>query len=205
MGLRQGDLSHPQIRSLAFWLLPGVIIGIAAVLAIYGDSGREWLRFDRAAIMNGEYWRLVSGHLVHLSLSHLILNAAGFLLIWFLISAYFDPRLWLVITVFVIIGIDLGFWYLEPGLQWYVGLSGLLHGLLAAGVVGGLRSGRVDVWILGAVLIGKLAYEQMLGPLPGSEESSGGTVIVAAHAYGALAGAIMAAVIIIRVRTQPPI
>ena len=205
MGLRQGDLSHPQIRSLAFWLLPGVIIGIAAVLAIYGDSGREWLRFDRAAIMNGEYWRLVSGHLVHLSLSHLILNAAGLLLIWFLISAYFDPRLWLVITVFVIIGIDLGFWYLEPGLQWYVGLSGLLHGLLAAGVVGGLRSGRVDVWILGAVLIGKLAYEQMLGPLPGSEESSGGTVIVAAHAYGALAGAIMAAVIIIRVRTQPPI
>jgi len=205
MGLRQGDLSHPQIRSLAFWLLPGVIIGIAAVLAIYGDSGREWLRFDRAAIMNGEYWRLVSGHLVHLSLSHLILNAAGFLLIWFLISAYFDPRLWLVITVFVIIGIDLGFWYLEPGLQWYVGLSGLLHGLLAAGVVGGLRSGRVDVWILGAALIGKLAYEQMLGPLPGSEESSGGTVIVAAHAYGALAGAIMAAVIIIRVRTQPPI
>ena len=205
MGLRQGDLSHPQIRSLAFWLLPGVIIGIAAVLAIYGDSGREWLRFDRAAIMNGEYWRLVSGHLVHLSLSHLILNAAGFLLIWFLISAYFDPRLWLVITVFVIIGIDLGFWYLEPDLQWYVGLSGLLHGLLAAGVVGGLRSGRVDVWILGAALIGKLAYEQMLGPLPGSEESSGGTVIVAAHAYGALAGAIMAAVIIIRVRTQPPI
>ena len=205
MGLRQGDLSHPQNRLLAAWLLPGVIIGIAAVLAVYGDSGREWLRFDRAAIMSGEYWRFVSGHLVHLGLSHLMLNAAGFLLIWFLISAYFDPRLWLVITVSVIIGIDLGFWFLEPDLQWYVGLSGLLHGLLAAGVVGGIRSGRVDVWVLGAALIGKLAYEQMLGPLPGSEESSGGAVIVAAHAYGALAGAIMAAVIMIRVRTPPPI
>jgi len=205
MGLRQGDLSHPQNRLLAAWLLPGVIIGIAAVLAVYGDSGREWLRFDRAAIMSGEYWRFVSGHLVHLGLSHLMLNAAGFLLIWFLISAHFDPRLWLVITVSVIIGIDLGFWFLEPDLQWYVGLSGLLHGLLAAGVVGGIRSGRVDVWVLGAALIGKLAYEQMLGPLPGSEESSGGAVIVAAHAYGALAGAIMAAVIMIRVRTPPPI
>ncbi len=205
MGLRQGDLSHPQNRSLAAWLLPCVIIGIAAVIAVYGDSGREWLRFDRAAIMSGEYWRLVRGHFVHLGLSHLILNAAGFLLIWYLISAYFDPRLWLIIAVSVIIGIDLGFWFLEPALQWYVGLSGLLHGLLAAGVVGGIRSGRVDVWILGAALIGKLAYEQMLGPLPGSEESSGGAVIIAAHAYGALAGAIMAAVIMIRVRTQQPI
>jgi len=205
MGFRQGDSSHPQNRSLAVWLLPGIIVGIAVVLAVYGDSGREWLRFDRTAVANGEYWRLVSGHFVHLGRSHLVLNAAGFLLIWYLVSPFFALRQWLLITLYVIAGIDLGFWLLEPSLQWYVGLSGLLHGLLAAGVVGGFRSGRLDVWILGAALVGKLAYEQLLGPLPGSEESSGGAVIIAAHAYGALTGAIIAGVILIRVRTQPPI
>jgi len=205
MGFRQGDTSHPQNRSLAVWLLPGIIVGIAAVLAVYGDSGREWLRFDRTAVANGEYWRLVSGHFVHLGLSHLVLNAAGFLLIWYLVSPFFALRQWLLITLYVIAGIDLGFWLLEPSLQWYVGLSGLLHGLLAAGVVGGFRSGRLDVWILGAALVGKLAYEQLLGPLPGSEESSGGAVIIAAHAYGALTGAIIAGAILIRVRTQPSI
>jgi rhomboid family GlyGly-CTERM serine protease len=205
MGFRQGDSSHPLNRSLAVWLLPGIIVGIAVVLAVYGDSGREWLRFDRTAVANGEYWRLVSGHFVHLGLSHLVLNAAGFLLIWYLVSPFFALRQWLLITLYVIAGIDLGFWLLEPSLQWYVGLSGLLHGLLAAGVVGGFRSGRPDVWILGAALVGKLAYEQLLGPLPGSEDSSGGAVIIAAHAYGALTGAIIACAILIRVRTQPSI
>ena len=46
------------------------------------------------------------------------------------------------------------------------------------------------MWILGAALIAKLVYEALVGPLPGSAESSGGAVIVAAHVYGAIAGAI---------------
>ena len=205
MWLHQGDLSHHTSRLLAAWLLPGIAIGIAVVLAAYGDSGREWLSFDRVAIGNGEYWRLLSGHFVHLGLSHLLLNVAGFLLVWYLLAAYFARWQWLIIILCVIVGIDLGFWFFEPTLQWYVGLSGLLHGLLGAGVVGGFRTGRVEIWVLGAALIGKLTYEQLLGPLPGSEESSGGAVIVAAHAYGALVGAVTAAVIMIRVRSKPPI
>lgn len=205
MGLYQGDSSHPKYRLLAAWLQPGIVIGIAVVLAAYGDSGREWLSFDRLAIEGGEYWRLISGHFVHLGLPHLALNAVGLLLVWYLVAGYFSPGQWWVIMLSVIVGIDLGFWFFEPALQWYVGLSGLLHGLLAAGVVSGFRSGRIEVWVLGAALLGKLTYEQLLGPLPGSEESSGGVVIVAAHAYGALVGAMTAAVIMIRVRRQPPI
>jgi len=205
MGLHQGDSSHPQIRLLAAWLLPGIAIGIAVVFAVYGDSGREWLRFDRAAITGGEGWRLISGHFVHLGPSHLALNAVGLLLVWYLVADYFTRGQWLIIILFAIVGIDLGFWFFEPALQWYVGLSGLLHGLLAAGVVGGLRSGRPEIWVLGAALTGKLMYEQLLGPLPGSEESSGGAVIVAAHAFGALFGAMTAAAIMIRVRSQRPI
>jgi rhomboid family GlyGly-CTERM serine protease len=187
------------------WLLPAVVVSIAAVLAVWGDSGREWLSYSRTAIVTGEYWRLFSCHFVHLGISHLALNVAGLLLIWYLVRASFNRGQWLFVFLFVIVGIDLGFWFLEPQLLWYVGLSGLLHGLLAAGVCGGLGSGRIEVWILGVALIGKLAYEQLVGPMPGSEQSTGGAVIVAAHAYGALAGAIAAGVIVIRVRRQAPI
>ena len=96
--------------------------------------------------------------------------------------------------------VDLGLWFLEPQLFWYVGLSGLLHGLLVAGIAGSLSARRIDVLVLGIAVLGKLTYEQLVGPLPGSEESTGGTVIVAAHLYGAIGGAIGAAWIMIRVR-----
>lgn len=205
MGLRQGDSIHDQTVAMAAWRLPIVAISIAAVLAIFGDTGRTWLSYDRPAIVAGELWRLLSGHFVHLGASHLALNAAALLLIWYLVGATFDRLQWLFVTLTVIVGIDLGLWFGEPQLLWYVGLSGVLHGLLAAGIVSGLRSGRIDIWVLGVALMAKLVYEHFVGPLPGSEQSTGGTVIVAAHAYGALAGVVAGGLIIIRVRRQASI
>lgn len=205
MGLRQGDSSHPETHIFSAWLVPIVAISIAVVVAIFGDTGRTWLSFDRTAIHAGEFWRLLTGHIVHLGPTHLLWDSAGLLLVWYLIGDSFGHRQWLLVTLAAIIGIDLGFWFLEPQLFWYVGLSGVVHGLLAAGIVAQLRTGRVDIWILCIAVIGKLVYEQVIGPLPGSEESSGGTVIVAAHVYGALAGAVAAGLIMIRVRRRSSI
>ncbi len=204
MGLRQGDASHPRNQLLSVWMLPIVALGIITVLALLGDGGRTWLALDREAIGAGEFWRLISGHFVHLGVSHVLLNLAGLVLVWYLIGEYFSIGEWLAMTFAIIIGIDLGLWLFEPQLQWYVGLSGVLHGALAAGIVGGLRTRRIDVFILAIALVAKLAYEQLVGPLPGSEQSSGGNVIVDAHAYGALTGAVTA-VILIRVRRRPSI
>jgi len=205
MGLRQGNSSRHQSLGFAAWVLPMAVLGCAIIIAILGDAGRVWLSYDRPEIAAGELWRLVSGHFVHLGVSHLIWDAAGFLLIWYLVGQSFSRIQWVIVSLVTIVGIDLGFWFLEPNLSWYVGLSGLVHGFLAAGIVGSLKSGRVDMWILGGALIAKLVYEALVGPLPGSEQSSGGTVIVAAHIYGAIAGAIAAGVILIRVRTQASI
>ncbi|MDH3265696.1 MAG: rhombosortase [Gammaproteobacteria bacterium] len=200
MGLNQGDQSHSKSGFLAAWLLPLLALAIAVAIALLGDSGREWLSFDRPALASGELWRLVSGHFVHLGLSHLILNSAGLLLIWYLIFDAFSRSQWLIVSALVVASIDLGFWFLEPQLVWYVGLSGLLHGLLAAGVLVELKPGRPEMWLLAIGLVAKLLYEQLIGPLPGSEESSGGNVIVAAHAYGAIGGVLAALMIRNRVR-----
>jgi rhomboid family GlyGly-CTERM serine protease len=163
------------------------------LIALTGDWGRELLRYDRLAISGGELWRLISGHFVHLGWSHFALNAVGLVLISFLVAARFSAIQWLLITLLIIVGIDLGFWILEPQLAWYVGLSGVLHGLLAAGVASGMRDGQSDSWIIGGLLVIKLIYEQLVGPVPGSEGTSGGDVVVAAHLYGAIAGALAGA------------
>jgi rhomboid family GlyGly-CTERM serine protease len=190
MGLNQGDLDHRRTTSLGAWSIPGLTIAIAAVLELSGIPGRELFRYDRLAIADGEVWRLLSGHLTHLGWSHFVLNAIGLLLVCYLVAARFSGRCWLLITGIVIAGIDLGFWFLEPQLLWYVGLSGVLHGVLAAGAVSGIREGGLDYRLIAAFLAGKLLYEQLLGPLPGSEEAAGGNVVVMAHLYGALSGAV---------------
>lgn len=205
MGLNQGGKSRHQARAMAVWLLPTIISGIAVIAASFGDTGRETLSFLRPAITDGEFWRLATGHFVHLGWPHLILNLAGLSLVWYIVGAAFRVRQWLIVIAVTVIGMDIGFWFLEPQLISYVGLSGLLHGLLAAGIVGEFRSGRMEIRVLGALVIAKLVYEQLFGPLPGSEATSGGAVIVASHAYGAVCGAITAAILLIRVRARASI
>ena len=193
MGLNQGDVDHRETSKFQAWLVPGALALIALAIAASGDFGRELLRYDRDAIAGGQLWRLLSGHLAHLGWSHFVLNAAGLLLVFFILGQRFTPLTWLLAILIIVLGIDLAFWILEPQLVWYVGLSGLLHGCLAAGVIGGLRQPRLEERVLLAGLILKLVYEQTAGPLPGSEGTAGGNVLVDAHLYGAIAGALVGA------------
>lgn len=205
MGLFKPDYGTRAGLTGNHWYLPGLMLACAILLLFAGEVGHEALRFDRAGIEDGDYWRLVSGHFVHLGFSHFALNAAGLGLVWFLVGEAYERSQWLLVIGASIAGIDLGFWFFNPQLQWYVGLSGLLHGILAAGLVATCRPARAESVALAALLVAKLAWEQAFGPVPGSAVSSGGNVIVDAHLYGAIGGGLMASVILIRVRRAAPI
>lgn len=171
--------------------LPALIVAVlAAALAAGGDPVREALRFDREAIAAGEAWRLVTGHLVHLGTRHMLLNSAGLLLVGLLVGREYRLRDWAAVSLASIASIDAGLWWLTPSLDWYVGLSGVLHGWFAAGIVGALLKRRPDAWLLLGLLLGKLILEQLQGALPGSAAAAGGPVVVDAHLYGAVGGAV---------------
>lgn len=201
MGLIQARNSRAEVSLLEprFWLVPGLVIGLATVFAVFGEDGRTLFRYDRAAIADGELWRLLSGHFAHLGWGHYLLNAAGVVLVWTLVGHCFTTFQWILSLAGLIGGIDLGFWLLDPQLGWYVGLSGVLHGVLVAGLMVGWRESAVENVILLAAVAGKLAYEQFAGPLPGSETAAGGAVVVNAHLYGAVGGALLAGTRLIRV------
>ena len=148
--------------------------------------------YDRPAILGGEYWRLLTGHFTHLSNSHLLLNLAGLVLSWLLVGRNYSTAQWLVVLLLSIVSISSGFWFLDENMLWYVGLSGVLHGLMIAGAIQGLSTLPVESAVICALVVSKLVYEQIVGPLPGSESVSGGTVVVNAHLYGAIGGAIAA-------------
>jgi len=181
-------------------LVPFVLLLVATLLAWFGDPARLQLRYERAAIADGEWWRLLSGHLVHLGWPHLLLNIVGLMLVWLLVGARLSTRGWIVVILFVIATMDVAFWLLRPELAWYVGLSGLLHGLLAAGVVAGWHHAPKENLAIAVVLVVKLAYEQWGGPMPGSTNLSGGPVVVDSHLFGAIGGLLIALPQLIRVR-----
>ena len=204
MGLSKGEETRLGALPTLAWLVPGSVVLIALILLFSGETGREWLRFERSGIAAGELWRLLTGHLVHLGVSHTVLNLAGLVLVWFLVGRAFDWKQWLWVMAGSVGAIDLGLWFGAPSLEWYVGLSGLLHGMLGAGIVAGIAARSGEALILAVVVAGKLAWEQFAGPLPGSEATSGGAVIVDAHLYGVIGGTLVA-LILIRVRGRAPI
>ena len=183
------------------WLPTACVSALILLLGMLGDSARELLAWSRAAVAEGEAWRLLSSHFVHLGWSHLVLNVVGLWLVWYLVVDAWRTLEWLLITLVIVAVINLGFWLLEPRLAWYVGLSGVLHGLLTAGAVRDIHERRVEGILLAVVLAAKIIYEQAVGPLPGSEASTGGPVIVAAHLYGVVGGLLAAVPLLIRVRT----
>ena len=205
MGLRQGDSGNTFSGILYAWRPVLVVVLVIFVIGLLGDLGRQLLAFDRDLIAAGQIWRLVSAHFVHTGFPHLILNVAGLVLVWYLVGTALSRVQWLYVWAVTIIGVDLGLWFLEPNLDWYVGLSGVLHGLVAAGVVASIRSLNLELWIVLVAVVAKLVYEQMVGPMPGSENTTGIAVLVNAHLYGAIAGAACGAVFAIRVRTTASI
>ena len=180
-----------------------VLLVACALLAAGGDELRELGRYERGAIASGEFWRLVSGQLVHLGLGHLWPNLAALAIIGVLFDEVLRPRDWWRAAGASAAAIDVGLYVLEPGVLWYVGLSGVLHGFVAAGALAFLVRRQAIGAVLGAGLAVKLLFEQVVGPVPFTAESVGGPVVVAAHLYGAMGGFVSeAAVQIVRRRAR---
>lgn|SRR5689334_19483383 len=162
---------------------------LLALLAAGGDSVRNALSYDRAALAAGEWWRALTAHFVHLDASHAALNGMGLVLMWALFARDYSPLRWLAIYLFSSLCISAGLWLWDPGVTDYVGASGALHGVMTAGTLAHLRRRDLDGWILAAFIVVKLAYEQFAGALP---FSSSGNTIVDAHLYGAVGGIALA-------------
>ena len=171
------------------WALLGACALLLLITAA-GEGGRAWLRYDRVALASGQLWRLLTAHLVHLDLHHALLNCLGLSLMWALFARDYTPRQWLLILLGSMAAIDAGLWLWDSTLGWYVGSSGALHGVMAAGTLAHLRRRERDGWLLAAFLVGKLAWEQGVGALP---LSGSDPVVVDAHLFGVAGGLAAAA------------
>jgi rhomboid family GlyGly-CTERM serine protease len=177
-------------RGRWIWLL--LIVLTLDLLLGLGDSVTLALRYDRSAIAAGGWWRLLTAHIVHLDVHHLILNELGLVLMWSLFAEDYDAVEWCVIVLSGALAISCGLWWLSPQVSWYVGASGVLHSVMAAGAAKHLVEHCWDRWILTIGLCAKLAWEQWGG-------ASAHWIVVDAHLYGACCGFLVGAALSMRI------
>lgn len=184
--VRQAE-RRPHARPV-LWLV-GLVSATVVLLAFAGDEARLLLRYERMKVLDQhQLWRLLTGHFVHGDTRHVALNLAGLAVLCALFPSHYSVVGWSAVVLASIVAIDVGFVWWEPQLTWYVGLSGVLHGVLAAGAIAWWRyESRALALLLSLVLIGKLAWEQTRSALPFSGDMP---VIVDAHLYGAVGGLI---------------
>ena len=106
-----------------------------------GDVGVVADALDRAAVLDGEIWRLWTGHLVHGSPYHLAWDVAALVGLGLL----FERALGRHFTRLVLVGgafVGGGVLALQPGVETYLGLSGVLNTIWVGGAVLAARGER---------------------------------------------------------------
>lgn len=180
-------ITNADYRSRAVWLPPLVLMTLLLLLALGGEPARTALRYDAAAIAAGQWWRMLTGNLVHLGWWHLFLNEVGLLVLVLLCPERLAWSVWLRRVVLIGLGMSAGLYFFVPSTGWYVGMSGVIHGLFLLGL-GRQIVERRDLIAAGclAYLVGKIAWEMIAGVPVSDETAIGGKVLVESHLYGSL-------------------
>jgi len=166
---------------------PVILVAVAATSAQFlVGNGPPPLRYDREMILQGEIWRLLTGHIIHLSWPHLAMNLLALFLLLLLCWRCMTARDWIIAFMTCALGTGIGLMVLSPHLSWYVGLSGVLHGILVIAIMRAFSKRSLIRNLFLCAVAAKLVWEQLAGPMPGSQSFAGGPVVVDAHLYGAV-------------------
>ena len=178
------------------YVIPLLITIFSFFFTIIKPGLYNHVRYDRNAILSGEFWRVLTGNFTHADMNHWLINIASLWALWIIFSKHNKKPFILLSTVILAsISVCLCLLFFEPQIKWYVGLSGALHGLFAAGIILSFKSEPGFMFVFAIFLSAKLLYEQLSGPLPGSAEMITLPVIVNSHLYGAISGIIIGIII----------
>ena len=185
--------AHAGRTPLAFPAWTVLLSGCALMAFVAGPV----FQYDRGAILGGEWWRVVTGHLTHWSLDHLFWDLIVFAVLGAL-NERRDRGAFLRCTVCAAVLISAGLWLLRPDVTHYRGLSGIDSALFVmtatAACTDSLIAGRGRIAVMAAVSLALFAAK-ILWELASSAalfvdaSAAGFETIPLAHALGGAAGA----------------
>ena len=164
------------------------VASLSASLQVFVDHFIYW-----DVSLPQEFWRLWTGHWVHVGWVHYFLNILAFVCLPFIFPRV---RIWQFAALLFILPplISLSFYCLLPDIEAYAGLSGVLHGAYVAIAIVQLRDlkERGFAGLVLGLILAKLIWENTVGG-SSAAELIGSPVLVEAHLLGVIWGAILAA------------
>jgi rhomboid family GlyGly-CTERM serine protease len=178
----------------SFRLTPSLNLALALTLLMLAFSATESFSFPvlslaQAKVHEMQWWRIITGNFVHFGWAHTLMNLAAFLLCSFALLGGFSLRAFISLLLFCCVIVGSGIYFWNPEYETYAGLSGVLHGLIVAGL---LVNHRHKFWInciLIALVFAKVIHENLPGYTNTElQDLLPVDVAYSAHLYGAIAG-----------------
>ena len=187
-----------------YWvaLVVSLVCALLYLAGLASPAIDDLLAYRRSAIGDGQWWRLVTGNLLHTNHWHLLMNLAGLWVVLFLHHFHYHIKglsiLFVILCLFEGIGLYLGY----PQLLGYVGLSGMLHGLFTYGAVQDIRRNIRSGYLLLLGVIVKVGHEQLYGASDDVTAMIGARVATEAHLVGLVSGLICAFTMVLIFKRQ---
>jgi len=199
-GLRPAPLARGPLFGMLHRCALCLGLSALALVVFLVPGAPDLLAYDRGALLSGEAWRLLSGHLVHWSSEHLIWDVAAFAVLGALCESRSRRRFVLCLTGAATL-IPAFLWIAQPAMERYAGLSGIdsaLFALLGAQLLadearrgGALAFGMGVAFALAFAF--KIGFELALGqPLFAGNLGPGVSPTPLAHCAGAGVGLLCA-------------
>ena len=140
--------------------------------------------------INNQWWRVITGHLTHTNTNHLLMNAAGFIIIC---AAFARETRWLeslivISCICLMSSLCLG---LFTDIH-YFGLSSLLHGYLLYFLIAHWRtSPKLHSLFIIAIILKVIGETTQFIDTQETATLIGAKVAVESHLYGGIAGLIL--------------
>lgn len=179
-----GRRVHRGRLSLPWRTLLLATLALAAFL-VAGPAPDAWV-FDRAAIGQGEWWRLVTGHWVHSDAGHALWDISALAVMGLLFESRLRGRMLAALAVGTF-GVNAWLWWGGTAPAYYCGLSGILNSLLVLGLAVLWRERPHPLVPLTALgFLAKLLVESAIGAPLFTHTAWAG--VPAAHLAGFLSG-----------------
>ena len=171
------------------------LLSILAILAYMFPASVDTFAFIPSLVSEGQWYRILTGQLVHLSFDHFIWDTSTFLILGIMVERRWRDAFLVCLTSCLVL-IPWVVNLFDPGLFYYAGLSGIDCALFALLATAAVRTGWAEFSVLRkgcaillfAALVSKLSYEALTGMTLFVSPDQGFEVVPIAHLAGALIG-----------------
>ena len=184
-----------KAESLIPW--GSLLLTLFALILSVSPEAIQLMQFDREQIIEGQIWRILTGHFTHCSTSHLFWDVMVFIVLGS-ICEKINRKNYFVCLIFSSVFISLGVLVFLPDMKFYRGLSGIDSAIFVFLMVEILKRKYKEksmVWIIVIVLglvcfISKLLFENISGTTIFVNSTDTMIPVPLAHLIGGISGII---------------